>query len=184
MTVYALILPAVTMETKGQPSCGEMEHTHTAACYQNDDKSPDCGKEGHTHTLACYSSLQNIANMLNSNSSDTATYNESDYDTVKIKVTTQKSSIHNPNTRSAGEQLYYTGESATTTLEISNPTSSIADDGGVIRVYMQFDDTVPSTGNESAPGSPAMKPGQYTVTVPNGGTYFYTITQIEEYLLL
>lgn len=117
--------------------------------------------------------------MLNSNSSDTAVYNESIYDTVKIKVTTQKSSIHNPNTGSAGEQLYYTGESATTTLEISNPTSSIADDGGVIRVYMQFDDTVPSTGNTSASGSPAMKPGQYTVTVPNGGIYFYTITQIE-----
>ncbi len=179
MTVYALILPAVTMETKGQPSCGEMEHTHTAACYEDDSKTPDCGREGHTHTLASYSPLQNIANMLNSNSSDTATYNESIYDTVKIKVTTQKSSIHNPNTGSAGEQLYYTGESATTTLEISNPTSNIADDGGVIRVYMQFDDTVPSTGNESAPGSPAMKPGQYTVTVPNGGTYFYTITQIE-----
>ena len=30
-TVYALILPAITLEK--EPSCGMEEHTHTEACY-------------------------------------------------------------------------------------------------------------------------------------------------------
>lgn len=32
-TTYALILPAITLTA----SCGLEEHTHTAACYANDD---------------------------------------------------------------------------------------------------------------------------------------------------
>ena len=32
-TTYALILPAITMTT----TCGLDEHTHTAACYANDE---------------------------------------------------------------------------------------------------------------------------------------------------
>ncbi|MGM9605679.1 MAG: SpaA isopeptide-forming pilin-related protein [Faecousia sp.] len=50
-TTYALILPAITMETEGL-SCGLIEHTHTADCYQL-----TCGKQeyfSHTHSDECY----------------------------------------------------------------------------------------------------------------------------------
>ena len=71
-TVYALILPAITLE----PQCGLAEHTHTDACYtQVEDGAQEtltcteahehnalcygtwvvaCGKAEHTHTEACF----------------------------------------------------------------------------------------------------------------------------------
>lgn len=57
-TVYALILPAITMERKAQ--CGQEEHTHTEACYtqvtQQGETLPVCTPEAlgiHRHTAAC-----------------------------------------------------------------------------------------------------------------------------------
>lgn len=56
-TVYALILPAITMEKSG---CGLPEHTHTAACYTRvtaePRKEPVCSPESlklHQHTEEC-----------------------------------------------------------------------------------------------------------------------------------
>ena len=51
-TVYALILPAVTQER--QPFCGQTEHTHGDACY-DDTGALVCELPEHTHTDACYS---------------------------------------------------------------------------------------------------------------------------------
>lgn len=52
-TVYALILPAVTMEKTAY--CGKEEHTHTEDCYE---KQLICGKEegegAHQHSDDCY----------------------------------------------------------------------------------------------------------------------------------
>ena len=52
-TVYALILPAVTMEKT--PYCGKEEHTHNEECYEN---KLICGKEegedAHQHSDDCY----------------------------------------------------------------------------------------------------------------------------------
>ena len=57
-TVYALILPAVTMEGT---ACGLEEHTHTDACYapvtETTARQPVCSGESlglHTHSPACY----------------------------------------------------------------------------------------------------------------------------------
>lgn len=50
-TTYALILPAVTMETQSF-SCGLEAHTHTQECYQR-----TCGMQeyfSHSHTEECY----------------------------------------------------------------------------------------------------------------------------------
>ncbi len=47
-TVYALILPAITMEKK---PCDLEEHTHSEICY--DALELICGKEEHTHDLVC-----------------------------------------------------------------------------------------------------------------------------------
>ncbi len=77
---------------------------------------------------------------------------------------------------------FYTGQTATTTLSISNPESAqiAADDGTVIRLYMQFDKTNPGTGHpESADGTPSQKEGTYTVKATGSGNeYQYTVTRI------
>ena len=48
--VYALTLPAITLE--GKTICGMEEHTHTEECYQDDELV--CDKEVHQHTEDCY----------------------------------------------------------------------------------------------------------------------------------
>lgn len=48
--VYALTLPAITLE--GKTICGMEEHTHSEECYQDDELV--CDKEEHQHTKDCY----------------------------------------------------------------------------------------------------------------------------------
>lgn len=48
--VYALTLPAITLE--GKNICGMEEHTHIEECYQDDKLI--CDKEEHQHTEDCY----------------------------------------------------------------------------------------------------------------------------------
>lgn len=48
--VYALTLPAITLE--GKTICGMEEHTHTEECYQDDKLI--CDKEEHQHNEDCY----------------------------------------------------------------------------------------------------------------------------------
>lgn len=77
VTTYALILPAITLESG--PSCGLEEHKHTDACYEERpvlicgleegedhthgeacyslEKTLICGLPEHTHTDACYTDL-------------------------------------------------------------------------------------------------------------------------------
>lgn len=50
-TVYALILPAITLERK--TVCGQEEHSHTEECYSSDGQLT-CGKTENTHTESCY----------------------------------------------------------------------------------------------------------------------------------
>ena len=50
-TVYALILPAITLESK---KCNIEEHTHSAECY-SEGQELICGKEEHVHTSECTS---------------------------------------------------------------------------------------------------------------------------------
>lgn len=62
-TVYALILPAITMS--GKSYCGKKEHEHSEKCYSKEAISTEeklvCGQEEeepHQHTDACYSGVQ------------------------------------------------------------------------------------------------------------------------------
>ena len=64
-TVYALILPAITLEK--EPGCGLEEHTHTEACYTVETVWPSteylCGEDpaGHVHDdEACYDEDGNL----------------------------------------------------------------------------------------------------------------------------
>lgn len=55
VTVYALILPAITLSNQA-PKCNAEEHTHVAECYDAEGNVV-CGTEEHVHNLACYSDL-------------------------------------------------------------------------------------------------------------------------------
>lgn len=64
-TVYALILPAITLESK---KCNIEEHTHNAECY-SESQELICGKEEHVHTSECTS----INNDLSDSGEDAGT---------------------------------------------------------------------------------------------------------------
>lgn len=64
-TVYALILPAITLESK---KCNIEEHTHSAECY-SESQELICGKEEHVHTSECTS----INNDLSDSGEDAGT---------------------------------------------------------------------------------------------------------------
>lgn len=64
-TVYALILPAITLESK---KCNIEEHTHNAECYL-ESQELICGKEEHVHTSECTS----INNDLSDSGEDAGT---------------------------------------------------------------------------------------------------------------
>ena len=74
-TTYALILPAITLESSPDVICGMEEHTHTSDCYERtpvlvcENTDPEhvhtdecyrvdsviiCGKQEHKHTEACF----------------------------------------------------------------------------------------------------------------------------------
>lgn len=56
-TTYALILPAITMDTTADPNaifCGNEAHRHGENCY-NENQVLICTSAEHQHSLACYS---------------------------------------------------------------------------------------------------------------------------------
>lgn len=60
ITTYALILPAITLETAPDTTCGYEQHTHTDSCYQTPGVPEHvqyvCQEAltAHSHTDACY----------------------------------------------------------------------------------------------------------------------------------
>lgn len=62
ITTYALILPAITLETAPDASCGFEQHIHTDSCYQipgvpeHTQYVCEAASKAHSHTDACYDS--------------------------------------------------------------------------------------------------------------------------------
>lgn len=67
-TVYALILPAITLERK--TVCGQEEHSHTEECYSSDGQLT-CGKTEHTHTESCYADDKTLEDQSGEDSQQT-----------------------------------------------------------------------------------------------------------------
>ena len=127
-TTYALILPAITMETQGL-SCGLAEHTHSQDCYQlicgkqeyfSHSHSDECYENGalvctltertlHHHSEDCYSKPEPICGLTEGQGH---THAESCYTTERTLVCTQ--SECSPHTHSDG---CYTEEAIPCTQE-------------------------------------------------------------------
>ena len=58
-TVYALVLPAITLSE--EPICGQQPHEHTEACYRSEIRVPCCTVQSHIHTDSCGGTLDNPA---------------------------------------------------------------------------------------------------------------------------
>ena len=74
-TVYALILPAITLERK--TVCGQEEHSHTEECYSSDGQLT-CGKTEHTHTESCYADDKTSEDQSGEDSQQTAEQNQTE----------------------------------------------------------------------------------------------------------
>lgn len=74
-TVYALILPAITLERK--TVCGQEEHSHTEECYSSDGQLT-CGKTEHTHTKSCYAGDKTSEDQSGEDSQQTPEQNQTE----------------------------------------------------------------------------------------------------------
>ena len=74
-TVYALILPAITLERK--TVCGWEEHSHTEECYSSDGQLT-CGKTEHTHTESCYADDKTSEDQSGEDSQQTPEQNQTE----------------------------------------------------------------------------------------------------------
>lgn len=76
--VYALTLPAITLE--GKTICGMEEHTHNEECYQDDELV--CGKEEHQHTEDCYEKEEGEQPVEEENTQQDTTESSDEVETV------------------------------------------------------------------------------------------------------
>lgn len=76
--VYALTLPAITLE--GKTICGMEEHTHTEECYQDDKLI--CDKEEHQHTEDCYEKEEGEQPVEEENTQQDTTESSDEVETV------------------------------------------------------------------------------------------------------
>ena len=74
-TVYALILPAITLERK--TVCGQEEHSHTEECYSSDGQLT-CGKTEHIHTESCYADDKTSEDQSGEDSQQTPEQNQTE----------------------------------------------------------------------------------------------------------
>ena len=74
-TVYALILPAITLERK--TVCGQEKHSHTEECYSSDGQLT-CGKTEHTHTESCYADDKTSEDQSGEDSQQTPEQNQTE----------------------------------------------------------------------------------------------------------
>lgn len=74
-TVYALILPAITLERK--TVCGQEEHSHTEECYSSDGQLT-CGKTEHIHTELCYADDKTSVDQSGEDSQQTPEQNQTE----------------------------------------------------------------------------------------------------------
>lgn len=82
ITTYALVLPAITMESEA--SCGIPAHQHSSECYE---ERLICGKEesdGHHHTDDCYTTTRELTCELPEHEHDKSCYDEEGNLTCKL----------------------------------------------------------------------------------------------------
>ena len=74
VTTYALVLPAITMESEA--ACGIEAHQHDQSCYTDVLVCETPESPGHVHDESCYSTKQRVVCQIEEHAHDSDCYNE------------------------------------------------------------------------------------------------------------
>lgn len=168
--VYALTLPAITLE--GKTICGMEEHTHTEECFQDDELV--CGKEEHQHTEDCYEKEEE--QPVEDENTQPETPESSD------EVETVAESEESKQDESNEEEQQESTQVTSADFDLSNHPSNIKN------ITLSYKDSngnwvnIDSNGNQTIPGNAKIKLNvdYFNINIDqlinNGGEYSYSIT--------
>lgn len=139
-TVYALILPAITLERK--TVCGQEEHSHTEECYSSDGQLT-CGKTEHTHTESCYADDKTSEEQSGEDSQQTPEQNQTEGQEQSSGQSQEQNQNQNQDQSQSQDQVQTSDDgNAAQNGENGEAAGTTADEtSGVTREYVLNDHT-------------------------------------------
>ena len=139
-TVYALILPAITLERK--TVCGQEEHSHTEECYSSDGQLT-CGKTEHTHTELCYADDKTSEEQSGEDSQQTPEQNQTEGQEQNSGQSQEQNQNQNQDQSQSQDQVQTSDDgNAAQNGENGEAAGTTADEtSGVTREYVLNDHT-------------------------------------------
>ncbi len=168
--VYALTLPAITLE--GKTICGMEEHTHTEECYQDDKLI--CDKEEHQHTEDCYEKEEEQP-VEEENTQEDTTESSDEVETVAEPEDNKQDESNEEEQQESTQVTSADFDLSAHPSNIKNITLSYKDSNGN---WVNID----SNGNQTIPGNAKIKLNvdYFNINIDqlinNGGEYSYSIT--------
>lgn len=168
--VYALTLPAITLE--GKTICGMEEHTHTEECYQDDKLI--CDKEEHQHTEDCYEKEEEQPVEEENTQPDTTEPSEEVEAVAEPEDNKQDESNEEEQQQESTQVTSADFDLSAHPSNIKNITLSYKDSNGN---WVNID----SNGNQTIPGNAKIKLNvdYFNINIDqliNNGEYSYSIT--------
>ena len=169
--VYALTLPAITLE--GKTICGMEEHTHTEECYQ--DEELVCDKEEHQHTEDCYEKEEEQPVEEENTQPDTTEPSDEVETVAEPEDNKQDESNEEEQQQESTQVTSADFDLSAHPSNIKNITLSYKDSNGN---WVNID----SNGNQTIPGNAKIKLNvdYFNINIDqlinNGGEYSYSIT--------
>lgn len=168
--VYALTLPAITLE--GKTICGMEEHTHTEECYQDDKLI--CDKEEHQHTEDCYEKEEEQP-VEEENTQPDTTESSDEVETVAEPEDNKQDESNEEEQQESTQVTSADFDLSAHPSNIKNITLSYKDSNGN---WVNID----SNGNQTIPGNAKIKLNvdYFNINIDhlinNAGEYSYSIT--------
>lgn len=167
--VYALTLPAITLE--GKTICGMEEHTHTEECFQDDNLI--CDKEEHQHTEDCYEKEEEQP-VEEENTQPELTEASEEVETVAEPEESKQDESNEEEQQESTQVTSADFDLSAHPSNIKNITLSYKDSNGN---WVNID----SNGNQTIPGNAKIKLNvdYFNINIDqliNNGEYSYSIT--------
>ena len=157
-TVYALILPAITLERK--TVCGQEEHSHTEECYSSDGQLT-CGRTEHKHTESCYADKKTSEKPSGDDSQQTPKKSQTEESDQSQELDQEQ------NLEQSQEQNREQNQSQLQTSDDGNAAQS--EENGAATRSAEEDASVYAEGNVGVVGAPAAEgEGGSAATVAEG----------------
>ena len=169
--VYALTLPAITLEEK--TICGMEEHTHTEECYQDDKLI--CDKEEHQHTEDCYEKEEGEQPVEEENTQPDTTESSDEVETVAEPEESKQDESNEEEQQGSTQVTSADFDLSANPSNIQSITLSYKDSNGN---WVNID----TDGNQTIPGNAKikLKVDYFNINIDhlinNAGEYSYSIT--------